>query len=203
MIILTRRRFFALLTGLFLAVALLRPSAAGLADARPGDMVFGSDDALVTIIEYYSLNCSHCAAFHKEIFPSLKADYIDTGRLRFVFRDFPLNWPAAEAAILTHCAGPKQFIAAQDALFASYRQWGSATPSILAIAEIGESLGVTRNEFKACVESGELQRQVIESFEYANGTLGVEGTPTFFINGKKYVGGISLERLGEIIDSYD
>jgi len=189
--------------GLFLAVALLRPSAAGVMDARLGDMVFGSADASVTMIEYYSLNCSHCAAFHKEIFPSLKADYIDTGQLRFIFRDFPLNWPAAEAAILTHCAGPERFIAAQDALFASYRRWSSATPSILAVAEVGESLGVTRDEFKACVEAGDLQQQVVESFNYANGTLGVEVTPTFFINGKKHVGGISLERLGEIIDSHD
>ncbi len=203
MMIRTRRSFFTVLASLFLAGALLRPSAADVMDARLGDMVFGSADASVTMIEYYSLNCSHCAAFHKETFPSLKTDYIDTGKLRFIFRDFPLNWPAAEAAILTHCAGPERFLAAQNALFGSYRRWSSATPSILEVAEIGESFGVTRAEFKVCVEAGDLQQQVIESFEYANGTLGIESTPTFFINGVKHVGGISLERLGEIISSQD
>jgi len=199
----TRRSFYTLLTGIFLVAVLVRPLAAGVMDARPGDMVFGSADASVTIIEYYSLNCSHCAVFHKETFPSLQADYIDTGRVRFIFRDFPLNWPAAEAAILAHCAGTEGFLAAQHALFASYRRWSSATPSVLAVAEVGESFGVTRAEFKVCIEAGHLQQQVIESFKYANGTLGVKGTPTFFINGMKHVGDLSLERLGEIIDSND
>lgn len=170
-------------------------------DTRPGDMVFGSNDAPVTMIEYYSLNCAHCAAFHKETFSGLKADYIDSGWVRFVFRDFPLDWPAVEAAILTHCAGPERFLLVQDALFANYRRWSASTPSILAVAEVGESVGVARAEFKACVEGGNLQQQVIESFEYGSHTLGVEGTPTFFINGIKHVGGISLERLREIIDS--
>ncbi len=203
MMISTRRTLLALFSGLFLAAALWRPAAADVMAARPGDMVFGQADAPITMIEYYSLNCSHCKAFHEEIFPDLKAQYIDTGKLRFIFRDFPLNWPAAEAAILTHCAGPERFLAAQDALFASYRRWSAATPSLLAVAEVGESVGVTRAEFKACVEAGDLQQQVIDSFEYASGTLGVGGTPTFFINGEEHVGGISLDRLGEIFDSHD
>lgn len=203
MVVSTRPIFFTFLSGLFLAVALMRPAMAGVMDPRPGDVVFGSVDAPVTMIEYYSLNCSHCAAFHKDIFPGLKVDHIDTGRVRFVLRDFPLNWPAAEAAILTHCAGPRRFLAVQDALFASYRRWSAAIPSILAVAEVGESVGVTRAEFKTCVEAGDLQQQIIDSFEYASGTLGLEGTPAFFINGMKHVGGISSERLGDIIDSYD
>ncbi len=199
----TRRTLLALISGLFLAAALWRPAAADVMAARPGDMVLGQADAPITMIEYYSLNCSHCKAFHEEVFYDLKAEYIDTGKVRFIFRDFPLNWPAAEAAMLTHCAGPARFLAVQDALFASYRRWSAATPSLLAIAEVGESVGVTRAEFKTCVEAGELQQQVIERFEHASGTLGVEGTPTFFINGEKHVGGISLERLAEIFDSHD
>ena len=199
---LTSIRQFLLLVPLILilAAAIVRPAAAGSMEARPGDMVFGSADAPVTVIEYYSLNCPHCAVFHKQIFPALKAEFIDTGQVRFVFRDFPLNWAAVEAAVLTHCAGPERYFAVQDALFASLRQWSSAESTLLAVAEVGDSVGVPRAEFKPCMEEGALVKQVIESFEFANQELGVEGTPTFFINGEKHVGGISMEHLGELVN---
>jgi protein-disulfide isomerase len=201
MINLTRRTVLAAAL-ICLAVSFRPAAAADPMEPRPGDMAFGSADAPVTMIEYYSLNCSHCAAFHREVFPELKARYIDTGKVRMVFRDFPLNWPAAEAAMLTHCAGPERFLAVQHALFETYRRWSAATPSLLAVAEVGESVGVTRAEFKACLETDDLQDQVIASFNFANETLGVSGTPTFFINGEKHVGGISPERLAEIVDSH-
>lgn len=199
MLISTRRFFLASLLVLILS-ATFRPAAAGSMAGRPGDMVIGSADAPVTMIEYYSLNCPHCAVFHKQMFPALKARFIDTGLVRFVIRDFPLNWAAVEAAILTHCAGPERFLAVQDALFANPRLWSGAESTLLAIAEIGESVGVTRAEFKPCIEDGVLEKQVIESFEFAAQELGVEGTPTFFINGEKHVGGVSLERLAEIVE---
>ncbi len=186
---------------LILAAAALRPVSAGGMEARPGDMVLGDAGALVTMVEYYSLNCPHCAAFHKQMFPALKAEYIDSGRVRFVFRDFPLNWAALEAAILTHCAGPERFLAVQEALFNSFRRWSGAQSTLLAVAEVGEAAGVTRAEFKRCVEAGELEKQVIESYEFARQELGVEGTPTFFINGEKHVGGISLQRLEKILEA--
>ena len=202
---LTSIRQFLLLVplNLILAAAIVRPAAAGSMEAKPGDMVFGSADAPVTVIEYYSLNCPHCAVFHKQIFPALKAEFIDTGQVRFVFRDFPLNWAAVEAAVLTHCAGPERYFAVQDALFASLRQWSSAESILLTVAEVGESVGVTRAEFKPCVEESALVKQVIESFEFANQEHGVEGTPTFFINGEKHVGGISMEHLGELVNQAD
>ena len=150
------RFILALLLVVILSAAALRPTAAGSLDERPGDMALGQVDAPITMIEYYSLNCPHCAVFHKEIFPTLKAQYIDTGRVRFVFRDFPLNWAAVEAAILTHCAGPERYLAVQDALFASLRQWSGADSTLLAVAKIGETVGVTRAEFKPCVDSVEL-----------------------------------------------
>jgi protein-disulfide isomerase len=200
MLFVSRRFVLALPFILILAAFMLRPAAAGVMEARPGDMVFGEAGAPVTMVEYYSLNCPHCAVFHKQIFPAIKAEYIDTGKLRFVFRDFPLNWAALEAAILTHCAGPERFLAVQDALFASLRQWSGAQSTLLAVAEVGESVGVTRAQFKQCVEAGALQKQVVESFEFAREELGVDGTPTFFINGEKHVGGIAMERLAEIIE---
>ncbi|MDP6590735.1 MAG: DsbA family protein [Alphaproteobacteria bacterium] len=196
----TRRILLALPFILILAAFMPRPVSAGSMEARPGDMAFGDAGAPVTMVEYYSLNCPHCAVFHKQMFAALKAEYIDSGRVRFVFRDFPLNWAALEAAILTHCAGPERFLAVQQALFDSFRRWSGAQSTLLAVAEVGEAVGVTRAEFKRCIEAGELEKQVIESYEFARRELGVEGTPTFFINGEKHVGGISLKRLAEILE---
>jgi len=202
MLLFIRRFIPAVLLALTLA-AIIRPAAAESMAERPGDMVFGQANAPVTMIEYYSLNCPHCAAFHKQVFPALKAKYIDSGQMRFVFRDFPLSWAAVEAAVLSQCAGPERYLAVQDALFASIRQWSAAEPSLLAIAEIVETVGVTRAELKQCVAEGALEKQVLESFEFAKEELGVDATPTFFINGEKHVGGISLERLAEILAQAD
>ena len=198
----TRRFVLAAPLALMLLAATLRPAAAaeGL-EARPGDIALGRADAPITMVEYYSLNCPHCGAFHAQIFPTLKVDYIDTGKVRFVFRDFPLSWAAVEAAILTHCAGPEKFLAVQDALFQSISQWSRAESSLLAVAKIGESAGVERAQFKQCVEDGALEKEILANYGYAVETLGVGGTPTFFINGEKHVGGLPLERLAEIFSN--
>ena len=198
-------RQFVLAVPLFLCLtaAVLKPVSAENMDVRPGDMMFGQVSAPNTVIEYYSLNCPHCAEFHKLVFPVLKTKYIDSGQIRFIFRDFPLNWSAVEAAVLAQCAGPERYLAAQDALFTSLRQWSAAEPSLLAIAEIVETVGVTRAELKHCVKEGALEKQVLQNFEFAKEELGVNATPTFFINGEKHVGGISLELLAEILEQAD
>ena len=183
---------------MLLLAAIIRPAAAGALEARPGDVVLGAADAPITMVEYYSLNCPHCAAFHAQILPGLKADYVDTGKVRFVMRDFPLSWAALEAAILTHCAEPEEFLAVQEALFHSIRQWSGEGSSLLPLAEIGEANGVERASFKKCIEDGALEAEILATYKHAVENLDVGGTPTFFINGEKHVGGISLERLAEI-----
>ena len=194
----TRRIVLAGMLGLMVLTLVARPAGAGISDARPGDVVLGRTDAPITMVEYYSLNCSHCGAFRRQIFPHLKADYIETGKVRFVFRDFPLSWAALEAAILTHCAPPERFLSVQDALFDSVSRWNGAGSSLLPIAEIGEANGVERARFKQCVEDGALESQVMDSFKFGHEVLSIDATPTFFINGEKHVGGISLERLAKI-----
>ena len=194
----TRRFVLAVPLALMLLAATMRPAAAEALEARPGDVVLGQSDAPITMVEYYSLNCPHCAAFHAQIFPQLKADYVDTGKVRFVLRDFPLSWAALEAAILTHCAKPEDFLAVQEALFHSIRQWSGEGSSLLPIAKVGEANGVERATFKKCIEDGALEAEILANYQHAAETLGVSGTPTFFINGEKHVGGISLERLAEV-----
>ena len=137
---------------LFAAFAL--PALAGEhLRARAGDRVLGAGDAPIVMIEYYSLDCPHCAAFHAEVFPKLKAEFIDSGKVRFVFRDFPLSWAALEAAILTHCAPPERYFAVQDALLKSLEQWSKAQSTLQAVARVGEAQGVSKDTFKACIDA--------------------------------------------------
>jgi len=170
-------------------------------NGRSGDVVLGSPDAQIVMIEYFSLSCPHCAEFHKTVFPDLQRTYVDTGNVRFIFRDFPLSWPALEAAILLHCAESTRFGKLQSALFKTAREWNVAKTSLTALAKIGEEHGVERARFKRCVNDGALERQILESYRFANEELGVTGTPTFFINGEKHVGGMSFETLTDTFDA--
>ena len=205
---LSRRSLLARLGRLFGALAVMAlvfsmPPAAGgeSLDGKAGDKAFGDADAPIVMIEYYSLNCPYCAAFHRLVFPPLKAAYIETGKVRFVFRDFPLNWTALEAAILTHCAAPERYLALQNALFENARAWNGAEAPLQALAKIGAEHGVERATFKRCLEDGRLERQVLEAYEFASEELGVDSTPTFFIDGEKHVGGMAFETLSEKLDA--
>jgi len=171
-------------------------AAAGLPE-RPGDRALGSGDAPITMVEYYSLDCPHCATFHREVFPQLKKQFIATGKLLFVYRDFPLSWGALEAAIMTHCAPPERFFAVQDALLKNIGVWAKALPTVKAIAEVGAAEGVTKAQYQSCLDKRVWERQIFESQRFARENLGVTATPTFFINGDKLVGNISFEKLSE------
>lgn len=190
-------RLFGAAAVLPFASVMTNSAVATSLEDKPGDMALGDPEARIVMIEYFSLNCPHCAAFHRLVFPELKSNYIETGTVRFVFRDFPLNWTAVQAAILTHCAAPDRYFALQHALFEAAGKWKTAETPLRAIAKIGEEHGIERAQFKRCLEDGTLERQVLESYRFANEELGVDGTPTFFINGEKHVGGMSLETLSE------
>lgn len=190
-------RLFGAAAVLPLASVMTKPAEAESLEDKPGDMALGDPDAPIVMIEYFSLSCPHCAAFHRLVLPKLKSEYIETGTVRFVFRDFPLNWTAVQAAILTHCAEPDRYFALQDALFEAAGKWKAAETPLKALAKIGEEHGVERSKFKRCLEDGTLERQVLESYRFANNELGVDGTPTFFINEEKHVGGMSFETLSE------
>jgi len=186
----------ALVFAILLLVGFALPVVAGEhLRARAGDRGLGASDAPIVMIEYYSLDCPHCAAFHAEVFPKLKAEFIDSGKVRFVFRDFPLSWAALEAAILTHCAPPERYFAVQDALLKSLGHWSKAESTLQAVAEIGEAQGISRDMFKACIDARVWERQVFESQKHAREVLGVKATPTFFINNDKFEGNIPFDKL--------
>ncbi|HUZ33919.1 MAG TPA: DsbA family protein [Xanthobacteraceae bacterium] len=175
---------------------------AELAKAGPaGDVVLGSDKAPVTVIEYASMTCPHCAHFSMTTFPELQKRYIDTGKVRFIFREFPLDALAAAGFMLARCAGKDKFIPVIEALFAKQPEWMVKEP-IAPLREIAKQFGFTEQSFDACLANQKVLDDIQEVRDRAAGKLGVNSTPTFFINGKRYVGDQSIEAMGKEIDTY-
>ena len=167
---------------------------------RPTDMVIGNPDAKVTIIEYASLTCPHCAAFHANTLPALKERYLDTGKAKLAFRDFPLDGLALRAAMLAHCSGSERYFGMLGTLFARQMQWATAQDPLLAIAAIARQAGMSEEEFKACIADKAVEKTVLDSALEADKSLGVNSTPTIFINGQKFSGALTIDQMAQVID---
>ena len=196
----TRRTLMTGMAGLAGSVALLPLAARAGEWERPGDMAIGAPDAPITVIEYFSLTCSHCQWFHNNTFPELKASYIETGKVRFVARDFPLNRPALHAAILAHCAGAGQYFAFIETLFKTYDDWTRASDYMKILTQIGQLGGVSKSQFRDCLDDQALEARLLDSILKAQQEYGVSSTPTFIVNGKKHEGALRIERFAKILD---
>jgi protein-disulfide isomerase len=179
---------------------------ADLAKPAPdGDIVLGSDKAPVTIIEYASMTCPHCAHFSATTFPELEKRYIDTGKVRFIFREFPLDRLAAAGFMLARCAakdgGSKKYMAVVETLFAKQDQWVVEKP-VPALKDIAKQFGFTEQSFDACLTNQKVLDDIQAVRNRAAEKLGVNSTPTFFVNGKKLVGDVSIDAMAKEIDSY-
>jgi protein-disulfide isomerase len=178
------------------------PSPEDLAHAGPdGDVVLGSDKAPVTIIEYASMTCPHCAHFSMETFPELKKRYIDTGKVRFIFREFPLDALAAAGFMLARCAGNDKFMAVVETLFAKQAEWIVKEP-IPQLEAIAKQFGFSHEAFNECLANQKRLDNLTVVRDYAVDKLAVNSTPTFFVNGKRLVGDQSIEQLTKEIDPY-
>ncbi|MBV8923336.1 DsbA family protein [Bradyrhizobium sp.] len=212
--IITRRAFTSALslTGLA-ALAGLSPlhlftaaSAQSAADvAKPvslPDMAIGPADAKVTITEFASMTCPHCAAFNAETFPKIKAAYIDTGKVRYIFREFPLDIKAAAGSMLARCiAGgdaPKYF-AVTDMLFRQQNDW-VVKNTTETLARIGKQAGMSQQQVETCLKDQALLDKIAADQKYASDVLKVDSTPTFFINGDRIKGETSFEEFQKKID---
>jgi protein-disulfide isomerase len=172
--------------------------------AKPGpdgDVVLGSEKAPVTIIEYASMTCPHCAHFSQETFPELQKRYIDTGKVRFIFREFPLDALAAAGFMLARCAGKDKFMPIVETLFAKQPEWMVQKP-IPPLTEIAKQFGFTQASFDQCLANQKVLDGIQEVRDRASEKLGVNSTPTFFVNGKKLSGDQSIEALAKEIDPY-
>jgi len=178
------------------------PAPDDLAKAGPdGDVVLGSDKAPVTIIEYASMTCPHCAHFSQTTFPELQKRYIDTGKVRFIFREFPLDPLAAAGFMLAVCGGKDKYMPIVETLFAKQSQWIVKEP-VPPLKDIAKQFGFTEDQFNQCLANQKLLDGIQEVRDRAVEKLGVNSTPTFFINGKKFVGDLSIDQLAKEIDPY-
>jgi len=176
--------------------------------AKPGpdgDIVLGSPKAQVTVIEYASMTCPHCAHFSQTTFPELKKRYIDTGKVRFIFREFPFDKLAAAAFMLARCAnatgGSDKYMAVVDTLFAQQSQWVVEKP-LGPLQDIAKQFGFTDDSFKACLTNQKVLDGIEAVRDRAVEKLGVNSTPTFFINGKKIVGDVAIDAMAKEIDPH-
>jgi protein-disulfide isomerase len=163
------------------------------------DIVQGSASAPVTIVEYASMTCTHCAAFHDTTWAELKSKYVDTGRVKFILREFPLDPLATAAFMLGRCAGPEKRNLLIDQLFTQQKTWAFVDKPIEPLLAMVKTVGFTQTDFETCLRNEELYEQVSQSRERAAEAFNIDSTPTFFVNGRKLTGEVSMADFDKAI----
>ncbi|MEX6504861.1 DsbA family protein [Jiella sp. M17.18] len=172
------------------------------AEALP-DVVIGKADAPVTIVEYASMTCPHCADFHSETYPVIKKEFIDTGKAKLILREFPFDPRALAAFMLARCTGSDQRRTAMvDVLFDQQNEWAHSDNASAALLKIARLAGMSEADFKACLNNKKLQQQVVDVQQRGEKVFGVDATPTFFVNGDKYAGALSPEEMSAVIQKH-
>jgi protein-disulfide isomerase len=190
------------------AMAALSPASAPAADSAPGaadaasllaigkdDRILGNPAAPITIVEYASLTCPHCAHFTDEVLPEIKKKWIDTGKVKLVLRDFPLDGEALRAAMIARCAPPDRFYAYIDTFFADQATWASAPDFEAALGRLAELGGMSKDAIDKCLKDITLENKILEGRLTASKQLNVDATPTFFVNGTKFTGAPTVEEF--------
>ena len=184
------------------------PSSEGSVDQakllEPGvlpEMALGEANAPVTIVEYMSMTCPHCAAFHNNTFEAIKTKYIDSGKVRFIVREFPFDPRAAAAFMLARCAPEGQYFPMISMLFKQQQQWAAAQNGRDALLQMSKLAGFTQESFEACLTNQKLLDDVNTVMQRGAKEFGVQSTPTFFVNGEHYSGDMSVDVMSALIDS--
>jgi protein-disulfide isomerase len=200
---LTFAGFFAVL-GDLAAPVLAQGAAVALDELMAGealpDVALGVREAPVTIVEYASMTCGHCAGFYATTFPGLKSKYIDSGKVRFILREFPLDPLAAAGFMLARCAGDDKRNAIVDLLFARQKTWAFTDKPLEALSALLKQTGMSQKTFDACLQNDDLRDKVYKVHDRAAEKFGVTSTPTFFINGKKETGEMTPDALAKLLD---
>ena len=165
------------------------------------DRILGNPDAPITIVEYASLTCPHCAHVTNDVLPELKKKWIDTGKAKLILRDYPLDEPALRAAMIARCAPPDRYYAFVDTFFGSQEKWVTARDYRDALARLVKLGGMSREEFDQCLKNTTLENKIVEGRLIASKELDVNSTPTFFINGTKFTGAPTVEEFDKAISA--
>lgn len=159
----------------------------------------GSDKAPVTVVEFASLTCPHCAAFHNDTFEAFKKKYVEAGKVYFVYRDFPFDQPGLRAAMMARCAGPERYFGFLEVLFKAQESWAAARDPQAELAKIGRLGGMGKEDFDACMGNKALMDGILKTELEAQDKLKVDSTPTFIVNGIKHAGNLSLAEFDKIL----
>lgn len=165
-----------------------------------GEKALGDPNAPVTLIEYASMTCVHCATFHRDTYPKLKEDYIDTGKVYFIFREFPLDPVSTAAFMLARCVPEQQYFTFVDAMFKNQDKWAFTEDRIGGLTAMAKQAGLTQEKFEECLTNQELLDGVTWVRQRGAQDFDVSSTPTLFINGEMVRGAVSFESLQEKID---
>jgi protein-disulfide isomerase len=204
--------WFALLA--ILSLLFVSPASSEAADPHPmladahtvlqitkDDRILGNPEAPITIVEYASLTCPHCAHFANDVLPEIKKEWIDTGKAKLVLRDFPLDEPALRAAMIARCAAPDRYYAFADTFFAAQEKWVRSPDYREALARLAKLGGMGKEEFDTCLKNTELENKIVEGRLRATQELEVNSTPTFFVNGSKLAGAPTAEEFEKLLSS--
>lgn len=190
---------FMLLTGFTGANAQTIDMAELMAPGPLPDHVMGSEKAPITVVEYASMTCSHCARFYNEVFPAFKKKYIDTGKVRFILREFPLDAVASSAFALARCQPADKYYSTVETLFEEQKDWAYADDPAKALFVMAEKFGFTKASYEACLTDQKLSQSIDDVRLKAKEKFSVKGVPAFFINGVKLQGEKTLETFDEAL----
>ena len=165
------------------------------------DITLGKADAKVTVIEYGSMTCGHCAHFANKIFPDFKTKYIDSGKVRYIFREFPLDNLAAAVSMLARCSGGDKTMPLIETFYAQQENWAFENSNpVPKLFDIAKQAGFTQESFDKCLTDQKLLDQITGQRTRANSDFGVKATPTFFINGKRLQDVPTIENFDKVIE---
>ena len=189
-----------------LVTVLVSLTLAGACDDSPEtmlleDRVLGDPNAPITIIEYASLTCSHCAAFHKNTMPRLKREWLDTGRAKLLYRDFALDKNAATAAVIARCAPKDEYFSLLSVFFSRQPSWSRLEDPIPVLAQIADSRGLSRADIDVCLDDDDLVDGVLQMRLVGQDQHGVNNTPTFIVGERVVSGALSFEDFDAILRS--
>ena len=167
------------------------------------EMVMGNPDATVTLTEYASFTCPHCASFHEEVFPTLKSDYIDTGKIKFIYREVYFDRLGLWGGLLARCGGEEKYFGISDMLYKRQREWTQGEGGA-AIAEnlykIGRIAGLKNEDMEACMQNEGMAKALVAAFQKNSEADNISSTPSLLINGVNH-GNQSLSDLKELLDA--
>ena len=181
---------------------MLQLSRMALAQEPLPDMIVGDSDAPVEIIEYASMTCPHCAAFHTDTLPTIKERYIDTGKVKLVFREFPLDRMAVTTSAIARCAGEDQFFAVVDTLFRTQAQWSRAEGTLQDLKKVVETAGLEPTMVDTCLENQAIIEGILAVRLNGERNYDIHATPTFIINGDSYDGYMTVEEFEAVLAPY-